>query len=85
MNDAFFVRCFQGLCDLPCNGERVFRASRAPGQPFREARTFEKAYLIQLFQEMLEAGVHFTPVETHGGYLEIDTQQDYDLARRFWR
>jgi choline kinase len=55
------------------------------GQPFREAATFEKAYLILLFQEMIEAGVPFAAVETPGGYLEIDTQQDFDLARRFWK
>jgi choline kinase len=54
------------------------------GRPFREAATFEKAYLILLFQEMLEAGVPLAPVTTHGGYMEIDTQQDFDLARRFW-
>lgn len=54
------------------------------GQPFREARTFEKAYLIQLFQEMIEAGERFAHVDTHGGYIEIDTQQDFDYARRNW-
>src|SRR5438132_289660 len=55
------------------------------GQPFREAKVFEKAYLIQLFQEMIDKRVVLTPVETPGGYMEIDTQQDFDLARRFWR
>lgn len=54
------------------------------GQPFREAAVFEKAYLILLFQEMIEAGLIFSPVTTHGGYMEIDTQQDFELARRFW-
>jgi hypothetical protein len=34
---------------------------------------------------MIEAGVTMTPVDTPGGYIEIDTQQDFDLARRFWR
>jgi choline kinase len=58
---------------------------RYAGQPFREAAVFEKAYLIQLFQEMIEAGVRFSPVDTPGGYMEIDTQQDFDLARLFWR
>jgi choline kinase len=55
------------------------------GQPFREAAVFEKAYLIHLFQEMIEAGVRLAAVETPGGYMEIDTQQDFDLARQFWR
>jgi choline kinase len=51
---------------------------------YRDGRTFEKAYLIQLFQEMVEAGEPFAHVDTHGGYIEIDTQQDFDFARRHW-
>jgi choline kinase len=55
------------------------------GGPFREAKSFEKAYLIHLFQEMIEAGEHFAHVDTPGGYIEIDTQQDFDYARRHWK
>ena len=54
------------------------------GRPFHQARTFEKAYLIQLFQDMIEAGERFAHVDTPGGYIEIDTQQDFDYARRHW-
>lgn len=53
-------------------------------KPFREAKTFEKAYLIHLFQEMIEASERFAAVPVHGGYMEIDTQEDFELARRFW-
>lgn len=54
------------------------------GLSFREAKIFEKAYLIQLFQEMIELGEKMVPVETPGGYIEVDTQQDFDYARRNW-
>jgi choline kinase len=54
------------------------------GRPWREAKVFEKAYLIHLFQEMLEAGEAMTHVDTPGGYIEIDTQQDFDYARTHW-
>ena len=54
------------------------------GKPFHQARLFEKAYLIQLFQDMIEAGERFAHVDTPGGYIEIDTQQDFDYARRHW-
>ena len=54
------------------------------GKPFHQARVFEKAYLIQLFQDMVEAGERFACVDTPGGYIEIDTQQDFDYARRHW-
>lgn len=55
------------------------------GKPFREAAVFEKAYLIHLFQEMIEAGVPMAHVDTPGGYMEVDTQQDFELARQLWR
>jgi choline kinase len=58
---------------------------RYAGRPFREAAVFEKAYLIQLFQEMIEAGEHLAHVDTAGEYMEIDTQQDFELAQTHWR
>ncbi len=54
------------------------------GRPWREAKVFEKAYKIHLFQEMIEAGERFVYVDTPGGYIEIDTQQDFEYAQRFW-
>ncbi len=54
------------------------------GGPFREAALFEKAYLIHLLQEMIEAGERIAHVDTRGGYIEIDTQEDFDYARRNW-
>ncbi|MBI2823238.1 MAG: phosphocholine cytidylyltransferase family protein [Planctomycetia bacterium] len=58
---------------------------RSAGRPFREAKSFEKAYLIHLLEEMIEAGQPMAHVDTPGGYIEIDTQQDFDYARRNWR
>ena len=43
---------------------------------------FEKAYKILLFQEMIEAGEQFAHVDTPGGYIEVDTQQDFEYARQ---
>ncbi|HEY6170043.1 MAG TPA: phosphocholine cytidylyltransferase family protein [Verrucomicrobiae bacterium] len=54
-------------------------------QPFREAALFEKAFLIQLLQEMIEAGVTMVHADTPGDYVEVDTQQDFELAQRQWR
>jgi choline kinase len=58
---------------------------RFSGKPFREAALFEKAYLIHLFQEMIELGVKMNHADTPGNYIEVDTQQDFDLARRSWQ
>ena len=53
-------------------------------KPYREAAQFQKAYLIHLFQDMIEQGVEFGHADTHGNYREIDTQEDMDLAQKGW-
>ena len=57
---------------------------RYAGQPFREAKVFEKSYLIHLFQDMIEVGHRVAHIDSHGGYIEVDTQQDFEYARRCW-
>ncbi|MFO0611809.1 MAG: NTP transferase domain-containing protein [Polyangiaceae bacterium] len=54
------------------------------GKVFREGRTFEKAYLIDLLARMLEAGVELRHADTPGGYMEIDTLEDRSLAAEWW-
>lgn len=54
------------------------------GVPWRGAGLFEKAYKILLFQEMIERGERLEHVDTPGGYIEVDTQQDFDYARQHW-
>jgi hypothetical protein len=33
---------------------------------------------------MIEQGVEMAHVDTPGGYIEVDTQQDFEYARRVW-
>jgi choline kinase len=65
---------------------RAFDEARAEhaGKVFREGRTFEKAYLIDLLQHMLEKGEVMHRVDTDGGYMEIDTLEDASLAEGWW-
>lgn len=60
------------------------RLSEYANKPWREAKVFEKAYLIHLLQDMIETGAEFAHVDTHGGYIEVDTQEDFDYARKYW-
>ena len=46
---------------------------------------FEKAYLILLLQDMIEAGIPMAHADTPGNYFEVDTQEDYELAQRNWQ
>lgn len=67
--------------------EHYHRIEAKVGQEgsFQEAKTFRKAYMIHLIQEMIEQGVEVNLVEVDGGYYEIDTTEDYDIAKREWR
>lgn len=60
------------------------RLTEYAGRPWREASSFEKAYKILLFQDMIERGEPFAHVDTPGGYIEVDTQQDFEYAQRNW-
>ena len=60
------------------------RRQEFAGQPFREAKVFEKSYLIHLLQDMIEVGHKMVHVDTPGGYIEVDTQQDFEYARELW-
>ncbi len=81
---------FTGIAKFNAAGATLLRRHyqlarlRYSGKPFREAASFEKAYLIHLFQEMIEAGVPFAHADTPGQYMEVDTQQDFELARKYW-
>lgn len=55
------------------------------GGPYREGRSWEKAYLIDLLQDMLEHGVDMHRVNTAGAYMEIDTVEDLSYAEEWWR
>jgi choline kinase len=82
---------FIGVAKFSAQGAREITASfdearaKHAGKTWREGRTFERAYLIDLFQDMVEAGSAFHRVDTHGGYMEIDTREDLACAEKWWR
>jgi L-glutamine-phosphate cytidylyltransferase len=59
-------------------------ASTHSGKVFREGRSFERAYLIDLLAYMLEQGTPMFREDTRGGYMEIDTEQDLAHAAAWW-
>jgi L-glutamine-phosphate cytidylyltransferase len=82
---------FIGVTKFSAEGAREMVAAfdearaRHAGTVWREGRTFERAYMIDLFQDMVEAGSTFHRVDTHGGYMEIDTREDLACASKWWR
>ena len=53
-------------------------------QTWKDGTPFEKAYLIHLFEEMIDAGSVLHMVTTDGEYMEIDTEEDVALANARW-
>jgi L-glutamine-phosphate cytidylyltransferase len=82
---------FIGVMKLSGSGarelERAYdrRKTEFAGRPFREGRSWEKAYLIDLLQDMLESGSSMHREDTPGGYMEIDTLEDMSMAERWWK
>jgi len=82
---------FTGVAKFSPQGASALRQhyhrckARYAGKPYREAATFEKAYLIHLLQDMIESGIEMAHADTPGNYIEIDTQQDFELAQNSWR
>jgi len=81
---------FTGVARFSAAGASAWRAAfhRAKamfsGKPFHHGKTFEKAYLVDLVQELIngDADVRIAPVAR--GYIEIDTVEDYRLANEAW-
>ncbi|MGK3986516.1 phosphocholine cytidylyltransferase family protein [Sorangium sp. So ce136] len=83
---------FIGVMKLSARGAARFlsafdaaRAAFSERPEFREGRSFRRAYLIDLLQYMLESGADLHKVDTHGGYMEIDTLEDASLSDAWWR
>ena len=66
------------------DGTTTTAVAVTPVALFAKQEVFEKAYLIHLFQDMVEAGEELVHVDTPGGYIEIDTQEDIEYARMYW-
>lgn len=79
-----------GVAKFTAEGANCLRAfyhdmkAQFAGKTWKAGVSFEKAYLIHLFEEMLKQGVVFHMVTTDGEYMEIDTEEDFELANQRW-
>ena len=53
----------------------------AEGQRFHDAVSIRKAYLTDMFQELIDRGYPIHAAMVNHGWVEIDTQQDYEYAQ----
>lgn len=55
------------------------------GKPFQKAKSFEKAYLTDMLQELIDRGIKVYPVEIRRKWWEIDTKQDLERVKKIFK
>ncbi len=82
---------FIGLAKYSAEGARMLRktfedvrAELGDDEPFHNAKLFRKAYLTDLFQELIDRGVHIGITPIDGDWREIDTVQDLQRVNEIW-
>jgi L-glutamine-phosphate cytidylyltransferase len=77
---------FIGMIKLSDRGTKIFKKHfhRVKklywNKPFQRAQIFQKAYLTDFIQELVDIGVKVHCVIIEGGWKEIDTVEDYNKA-----
>ena len=82
---------FTGVLKMNATGAKIFldfyddlHSSLGLNGSFAENKPFRMAYLIHLLNHMIKANIDVHCVPIHGNYHEIDTLQDYELAKADW-
>jgi choline kinase/DNA-binding XRE family transcriptional regulator len=79
---------FIGMVKLTPRGADIFKRHFARAKalywdkPFQRAMTFQRAYLTDMIQEMVDLGTPIHCVIIERGWKEIDTVEDYEKALR---
>ena len=77
---------FLGIMKLNKNGAKIFvetynKLQELHNEKFHTADSFNKAFLTDFIQELIDREIPINPILINGNWLEIDTSQDLDSAR----
>jgi len=80
---------FIGLAKFTKMGAEIMktayhRSARYPSVTFHHAASLEKAYMTDMFQELVDTGSPVKNIDIKGGWVEIDTPQDLERARQLF-
>ena len=81
---------FIGLAKFSKSGAEAMKAAyhrvakEYPNTPFHQAACLETAYMTDMIQELVDTGLSVKSVDINGGWIEIDTPQDLEQARRLF-
>lgn len=86
-SDAEFI----GVFAMSSAGCAIFKSTfsdaqqKFSGRAFQQSRSFERAYLTDMIQELIDRGFEVGARMIRGGWKEIDTEQDYLSAVATYR
>jgi len=72
-----------GLGRLTASYHQAVQAVAGGGQAWGQSRPVERAYMTDLLQGLILEGTRLRAVKVSGGWLEIDSLSDYDLAKKY--
>ena len=77
---------FLGIMKLNKNGAKIFvetynKLQELHNEKFHTADSFNKAFLTDFIQELIDREIPINPILINGNWLEIDTSQDLDIVR----
>lgn len=80
---------FIGLAKFTKSGAEAMRAAYHRAEksliaPFHHAASLETAYMTDMIQELVDSGSVVESVDIEGGWMEIDTPQDLERARKLF-
>lgn len=81
---------FIGLAKFTRSGAEAMRKAyhrvekEHPASPFHNAASLEKAYMTDMIQELTDNGSVVMSVDIEGDWMEIDTPQDLERARKLF-
>ena len=78
---------FIGIMKFSKKGSEIFvkefdRIKKISPNPFHDAKLFQKAYLTDMIQELIERNITVNPIIINGKWCEIDTPQDLENAKK---
>ena len=81
---------FIGLAKFSKVGAKAMKAAyhrvakKHPSTPFQSAASLKKAYMTDMIQELMDCGLPVQSVDITGNWMEIDTPQDLERARKLF-
>ena len=80
---------FIGIVKLSTKGSEIFldmynQVEKTKPTSFHDAASFEKSYLTDMLQELIDQGISLDPIIIDGNWCEIDTPQDLKTAKKLF-